>query len=182
MVLPQEVIQGAWTGSWLRVNLIIPSIPANRVFSEAQELLFVTQHAAVIRVTDVVRVGQPLHVILIVTYKHKQILTSDQNMRETFIIWHQKWSGVTYSLWWGDPWSRWWRRPSTGLRSCFCSPRCWPSWSELLVLMPDHWSRLGLRWSCAHSNTALHQWKICQDTKRTFYTIFLLFSVYKNVL
>lgn len=68
-VLPQEVIQGAQTRGWLSVDLIIPSIPANRVFLETQELLFVAQHAAVVRVTDVIGVGQPLHIVILITCK-----------------------------------------------------------------------------------------------------------------
>ncbi len=70
-VLPQEVIQGARTRGWLRVDLVISSVQANRVLPETQELLFVAQHATIIGVTDVIRVGQPLHIILVVTYKHQ---------------------------------------------------------------------------------------------------------------
>lgn len=159
MISPQEVIQGAKTGSRLLVVLIITSIPANRVFSEALERLFVTKHAAVFRVTDVIRVGQPLHVILILTWKH-------QSGKDQIMFIHQQRGGyfnIAYSLWWEAPWSRWWRRPSTGLVQSLCSPRCWRSWSEPLVLMPAQWRWLGLTWSCAHSNTVLHQWKICQN-------------------
>lgn len=66
-ILPQEVIQGAGTWGWLSYDLVITSVPTNRVLSETQELLFVTQHAAIVRVTDVIRVRQPLDVILVIT-------------------------------------------------------------------------------------------------------------------
>lgn len=65
--LPQEVIQGAWTWGWLSVDLVISSVPADRVLPETQEPLFVAQHAAVIGVADVIRVCQPLYVVIVVT-------------------------------------------------------------------------------------------------------------------
>lgn len=68
-VLPQEVIQGARTWGWLGVDLVVSSVPANRVLSETQELLFVAQHATIVGVTDVIRVGQPLHVVPVLTLK-----------------------------------------------------------------------------------------------------------------
>lgn len=72
--LPQEVIQSAQTRGRLGVDLIISSVQANRVFLETQELLFVSQHAPVSRVADVIRMGQPLHIILVRTYKHYQCI------------------------------------------------------------------------------------------------------------
>lgn len=72
-VLPQEVIQGALTQGWLGGDLVMASIPANRVLPETQELLFVPQHATIVGVTDVIRVGQPLHVIMFATYNHRYI-------------------------------------------------------------------------------------------------------------
>lgn len=68
---PQEVVQGAGARRRLGVDLVIPSVPAHRVLPEAQELLLVSQHAAVVGVADVVRVGQPLHVVVVVAWKRK---------------------------------------------------------------------------------------------------------------
>lgn len=75
-VSPKEVIQSAWTRGWLGVDLVISSVPANRVFPETQELLFVAQHTPIFGVTDVIRVGQPLHIVLVLTYKISVFLTS----------------------------------------------------------------------------------------------------------
>lgn len=74
-VLPQEVIQGAQTRGWHGVDFVIPSVPANRVFPETQEPLFVSQHAPIFGVTDVIRVSQPLHIVLVITCKTSTLWT-----------------------------------------------------------------------------------------------------------
>lgn len=67
--LPQEVVQGARTRSRESVDHVIPSVPAHRVLLEAAKLLFVSQHAAVVGVADVIRVGQPGHVVVVAACK-----------------------------------------------------------------------------------------------------------------
>lgn len=65
--LPQEVIQGTDARGVQGVDLEISSVPANRVLPQTQKLLFVAQHAAILGVTDVIRVCQPLHVVIVTT-------------------------------------------------------------------------------------------------------------------
>lgn len=87
-VLPQKVIQSAKTWGWLGVDFVISSIQANRVLLETQELLFVSQNASVVRVTDVIRVGQPLHVVLVCACKHYQCINpqdGDSQMKMPFV-------------------------------------------------------------------------------------------------
>ena len=74
-ILPQEVIQGAGTRRRLGVDLVISSVPTNWVFPETKELLFVSQHAPIVGVTDVIRVGQPLHIVLVFTCRHQYFRT-----------------------------------------------------------------------------------------------------------
>lgn len=81
-VLPQEVIESAQARGRLGVDLIISSVQANRVFLETQELLFISQDAPVGRVADVIRMGQPLHIILIRTYTNDQYINPQEDYRQ----------------------------------------------------------------------------------------------------
>ena len=65
--LPKEVVQSAGTGCMLFVDCVVPAIPAHGVFSQPQELLLVPQHASILGITDVIRVSQPLHIVIILT-------------------------------------------------------------------------------------------------------------------
>ena len=62
---PKEVVQSAGAGGGLLIDHVVSSVPAHRVLPQTQEALLVTEHASVVRVADVIRVCQPLYVVLV---------------------------------------------------------------------------------------------------------------------
>ena len=62
---PKEVVQGAGAGSGRLIDQVVSSVPAHRVLPQTQEALLVTEHASVVRVAVVIRVCQPLYVVIV---------------------------------------------------------------------------------------------------------------------
>lgn len=73
--IPVIISHCAWTRGQFLGDGIVSPIPADRVFPQTQEGLFIAQHATIISFSGLSRMSQPLYIVPICACTYTQIMS-----------------------------------------------------------------------------------------------------------